>query len=193
MHGGRRRFHIPPCHAEPAAREVVLKSAGWRGGGFPAHEKCPAPARRAGHFRVRLSGRYNALYLAAQKAARRAPGDTPGPHFAASDSNTAGPGRPRRVRPFAAVFDAGGPGVGAVTPPGAKTPPAGWLRGTWGWRRGQYEAAQKTVTRVTALRIVRSGSLLPATQVPVLRSKTEEGTGSIMAETLLAGATSSLP
>ena len=65
MHGGRRRFHIPPCHAEPAAREVVLKSAGWRGGGFPAHEKCPAPARRAGHFRVRLSGRYNALYLAA--------------------------------------------------------------------------------------------------------------------------------
>ena len=65
MHGGRRRFHIPPCHAEPAAREVVLKSAGWRGGGFPAHEKCPAPTRRAGHFRVRLSGRYNALYLAA--------------------------------------------------------------------------------------------------------------------------------
>ena len=45
-------------------------------------------------------------YLAAQKAARRAPGDTPGPHFAASDSNTAGPGRPRRVRPFAAVFAA---------------------------------------------------------------------------------------
>ena len=84
-------------------------------------------------------------------------------------------------------------GGGAGTRPGGKNPPAGWLRGTWGWRRGQYEAAQKTVTRVTALRIVRSGSLLPATQVPVLRSKTEEGTGSIMAETLLAGATSSLP
>ena len=127
MHGGRRRFHIPPCHAEPAAREVVLKSAGWRGGGFPAHEKCPAPARRAGHFRVRLSGRYNALYLAAQKAARRAPGDTPGPHFAASDSNTAGPGRPRRVRPFAAVFAALHWGRGC-TPPGRQKRACGRTR-----------------------------------------------------------------
>ena len=60
-----RAFHIPPCHVEPAAGKLLLNPAGWRGGGFPAHEKCPAPTRRAGHFRVRLSGRYNALYLAA--------------------------------------------------------------------------------------------------------------------------------
>ena len=192
MHGGRRRFHIPPCHAEPAAREVVLKSAGWRGGGFPAHEKCPAPARRAGHFRVRLSGRYNALYLAAQKAARRAPGDTPGP-FCGFGLEYSGPWQAPPCSALCRRFCRRWTGGGAGTRPGGKNPPAGWLRGTWGWRRGQYEAAQKTVTRVTALRIVRSGSLLPATQVPVLRSKTEEGTGSIMAETLLAGATSSLP
>ena len=60
-----RAFHIPPCHVEPAAGKLLLNPAGWRGGGFPAHEKCPAPKRLAGHFRVRLSGRYNALYLAA--------------------------------------------------------------------------------------------------------------------------------
>ena len=143
MHGGRRRFHIPPCHAEPAAREVVLKSAGWRGGGFPAHEKCPAPARRAGHFRVRLSGRYNALYLAAQKAARRAPGDTPGPHFAASDSNTAGPGRPRRVRPFAAVFAAGGPGGGGRYPPRRQKPACGLAAGDVGLETGTIRSCPK--------------------------------------------------
>ena len=83
---------------EPAARKLLQNPAGWCGGGFPAHEKCPAqvgvPANRmvcgersnpgavslcrkaqamsgghcddrAGHFRVRLSGRYNVLYLAA--------------------------------------------------------------------------------------------------------------------------------
>lgn len=193
MHGGRRRFHIPPCHAEPAAREVVLKSAGWRGGGFPAHEKCPAPARRAGHFRVRLSGRYNALYLAAQKAARRAPRGHPGTPFCGFGLEYSGPWQAPPCSALCRRFCRRWTGGGAGTRPGGKNPPAGWLRGTWGWRRGQYEAAQKTVTRVTALRIVRSGSLLPATQVPVLRSKTEEGTGSIMAETLLAGATSSLP
>lgn len=127
MHGGRRRFHIPPCHAEPAAREVVLKSAGWRGGGFPAHEKCPAPARRAGHFRVRLSGRYNALYLAAQKAARRAPGDTPGPRFAASAALETGLDRPAACAPLP-LFLPPFTRVGGVPLLGGKNAPAGGRR-----------------------------------------------------------------
>ena len=52
-----------PCGTR--RREAAVKPGRRRCGGFPAHEKCPAPTRRAGHFRVRLSGRYNALYLAA--------------------------------------------------------------------------------------------------------------------------------
>ena len=42
---------------------------------FPAHKKCSAPDEGAEHFCVRLSGRYNALYLAAPLGlARCAPG-----------------------------------------------------------------------------------------------------------------------
>ena len=59
-------FTYRPANVEPAAERLLLHPARlWYGGGFPAREKCPAPTRRAGHFRVRLSGRYNALYLAA--------------------------------------------------------------------------------------------------------------------------------
>ena len=46
-------------------KETAVKPGRRRCGGFPAHEKCPAPTRGGGHFRVRLSGWYNALYLAA--------------------------------------------------------------------------------------------------------------------------------
>ena len=52
-----------PCGTRRRGGVAVIRQPS--GGGFPAHEKCPAPMRRAGHFRVRLSGRYNALYLAA--------------------------------------------------------------------------------------------------------------------------------
>ena len=142
MHGGRRRFHIPPCHAEPAAREVVLKSAGWRGGGFPAHEKCPAPARRAGHFRVRLSGRYNALYLAAQKAARRAPGDTPGPRFAASAAQATGLDWPAACAPLPPFLPPVDRGWGRY-PPRRQKPACGLAAGDVGLETGTIRSCPK--------------------------------------------------
>lgn len=59
-------FHIPPRQMEPAVGKPVLIVQPMRRR-FPRPRKLPAPTRRTGHFHVRLSGRYNALYLAVGK------------------------------------------------------------------------------------------------------------------------------
>ena len=113
MHGGRRRFHIPPCHAEPAAREVVLKSAGWRGGGFPAHENARPQQGGPGIFMCGCRGGITHYTL---PSARCAPRDTPGPRMRLCPSLKSGLRR-RFCRLTCTVSVA------------AKTPPKG--RGRW--------------------------------------------------------------
>ena len=69
-------FHIPPRQMEPAAGKPVLIGQPVRRR-FPRPRKRPAPTRRAGHFHVRVSGRYNALYLAVGKVCAQGHPGTP--------------------------------------------------------------------------------------------------------------------
>lgn len=69
-------FHIPPRQMEPAVGKSPLNRQPVQRR-FPRPRKCPAPTRRAGHFHVRLSGRYNALYLAVGKVCARGHPGTP--------------------------------------------------------------------------------------------------------------------
>ena len=127
-----RAFSHPALPYGTRRTEAAAEGKDWCGGGFPAHEKCPAPSRRAGHFRVRLSGRYNALYLAApggQQGVRPGIPRDPVCGFGCAGN---GPCLARILRPFAAVFAAGHRGRGENPIPAAKT----HLRGTWDGRRG---------------------------------------------------------
>ena len=162
MYGGRRHFHIPPCHAEPAAREVLLKSAGWLGGGFPAHEKCPGPCKEGRAFsRAVCQGGINALYTCRPEGGKACARGHPGIPFCGFGLEYSGPWQApscsAHCRRFCRRWT--GDRVGAL--PGGKT----HLRAGCGGRGAGDgddtklpESPPQAVTRVTALRIVRSGA-----------------------------------
>lgn len=163
-----RAFSHPALPYGTRRTEAVAEGKDWCGGGFPAHEKCPAPSRRAGHFRVRLSGRYNALYLAApggQQGVRPGIPRDPVCGFGCAGN---GPCLARILRPFAAVFAAGHRG-GERPHPGGKNAPAGDVGRETGDSKNEDSACDLSQTLPYMGETVSQGSrnglpLTPCTQ-----------------------------